>query len=101
MRTTSALLDMDVQASRVRLNWKDATEWDKQRYRQSQEQLMRTQDRGVADSSRVSTAATVALRTLMHNASASETFIAAIGHLHVHESRRDPREYAAADSDHG
>ena len=60
---------------------------------------MRTQDRGAASSSRVSTAATEALRSLMHNASASESFIAAIERLHVHESRRDPREYAAADSD--
>ena len=55
---------------------------------------MKTLDRGVHSSTRMSSASTEALRLLMHGNSNSDVFIAAVSHLRLHETRPDPRDEA-------
>lgn len=83
---------MDVQASGVRLHWREPQEVDKLRYRQSQEVQSQAREEG-ANSDGHDTSE--ALRHMMQSLAPPETFIALASQLHVHEARPDPRQSAA------
>ena len=85
------MLVMDVQASEVRLHWREPQEGDKLRYRQSQEVLMTSGPEGDAPVSHG--VPSQALRHMMLSLAPPETFIAAVANCHVHETRIDPREH--------
>ena len=48
-KVATALLQMDLQASEVRLRWKDGLEGDKLRYRQSQDLVQQAAYAGAGD----------------------------------------------------
>lgn len=91
----SAMLQMDVQSSEVRLHWREPQEGDKLRYRQSQE--VQAHEESVQAERQASAGSSEALRHMMRSFGPPETFIAAVSCLKVQETRPDPRETAAKD----
>ena len=96
-RVASAMLAMEVQASEVRLHWREPQEGDKLRYRHSQELQGKGQE-GSEDGHSMHSSCE-ALRQMMQSFAPPETFIAAIAHLHVHETRPLPNVTPAKGQD--
>ena len=94
---SSAMLVMDMQASDVRLQWREPHEVDKLRYRQSQEGFSKLGDNASRAECEDSGNSSEALRHMMLSLTPPETFIAAFSHVHLHETRIDPRQLTSRD----
>ena len=94
---SSAMLVMDMQASDVRLHWREPQEGDKLRYRQSQEGFAKQGTDTAKGECGDSGNSSEALRQMMLSLTPPENFIAAFSQVHLHETRPDPRQLAAQD----
>ena len=93
------MLIMDMQATDVKLHWREPQEGDKLKYRQSQEGFAKVggqASRALCDDSGSSSEA---LRHMMLSLTPPETFIAAFAQVRLHETRVDPRQLTAQDID--
>lgn len=90
MYLRSAVLQTTVESSDVVLRWRESEDEDKIHYQESQELLSRIQDAGSQSVAHASSRTLKMLRNLMSGTSTSETFIASISHLKIHEDRPDP-----------
>lgn len=91
MRVATSLLQLSVDAIGLQVQWCDGSAWDKQRSWQVQDVATRSHGRGTSDNFHIGSESAEVLRTLVKSGPASESFIAAVGHLHV-ESGAGPRE---------
>lgn len=86
------MLAMDMQATGVRLYWREPQEGDKLRYRQSQEGFSKQGDNASRAECQDSGSSSEALRQMMLSLTPPETFIAAFSQVHLQETRIDPRQ---------